>query len=70
MELNNRQVLGLPTLVWKFFNEVTVNLVPLAALEQFEYQATNRLLLAVLEEYEDSGTVEKEDAKKTPAKML
>ena len=42
----------------------------LAALEQFDYQATNRLLLAVLEEYEDSGTTQKEDVKKTPAKML
>ena len=28
----------------------------LAALQQFKYQATNRLLLAVFEEYEDSGT--------------
>ena len=34
------------------------------------YQATNRLPLASLEEYEDSGTTQKEDAKKTPAKML
>ena len=42
----------------------------LAALEQFDYQATDRLLLAVLEEYEDSGTTQKEDVKKTPAKML
>ena len=42
----------------------------LAAMEQFEDQATNRLLIAVLEEYEDSGTTQKEDVKKTPAKML
>ena len=48
----------------------TVDSVLLAALEQFEYQATNRLLLAVLEEYEDSGTTQKEDVKKIPAKML
>ena len=41
----------------------------LAAIEQFEDQATNRLLLAALEEYEDSGTTQK-DVKKTPAKML
>ena len=34
----------------------TVDLMPLATLEQFEYQATNRLLLAALEEYEHSGT--------------
>ena len=46
----------------------TVESVLLAALEQFEYQATNRLLLAALEEYEDSGTTQKEDVKKTPAK--
>ena len=42
----------------------------LGALEQFEDQATNRLLLLALEEYEDSGTTQKEDVKKTPAKML
>ena len=44
----------------------TVDSVLLAALEQFEYQATSRLLLAALEEYEDSGTTQKEDFKKTP----
>ena len=44
-------------------------LVLLAALKQFEYQATNRLLLAVSEGYGDSGTTQK-DVKKTPAKML
>ena len=42
----------------------------LGAVEQFEDQATNRLLIVVLEEYEDSGTTQKEDVKKTPAKML
>ena len=42
----------------------------LAALEQFEYQATNRLLLAASEEYGDSGTTQKMDVKKTPAKIL
>ena len=31
---------------------------------------TNRLLLAALEEPEDSGTTQKGDVKKTPAKML
>ena len=31
---------------------------------------TNRLLLAALEEPEDSGTTQKEDVKKTPAIML
>ena len=40
-----------------------------AALEQFEYQAINRLLLAALEEYDHSRTTQKEDVK-TPAKML
>ena len=42
----------------------------LATIEQFKDQATNRLLIAALEEYEDSGTTQKEDVKKTPAKML
>ena len=42
----------------------------LGAIEQFEDQTTNRLLIAALEEYEDSGTRQKEDVKKTPAKML
>ena len=41
-----------------------------AALKQFEYQATNRLLLAVSKEYGGSGTTQKKDVKKTPAKML
>ena len=48
-------------------NEATIDSVLLAAIEQFEDQATNRLLTAVLEEYEDSGTTQK-DVKKTPAK--
>ena len=56
MELNNCQFLK--------------PLVLLAALKWFEYQATNRLLLAASEEYEDSGTTQKEDVKKTPAKIL
>ena len=56
MELNNHQFLK--------------PLVLLAALKQFEYQATNRLLLAMSEEYGDSGTTQKKDVKKTPAKML
>ena len=42
-------------------------LVLLAALKQFEYQATNRLLLTASEEYGDSGTTQKKDVKKTPA---
>ena len=45
-------------------------LVLSAALKQFEYQATNRLLLAASEEYGDSGTTQKKDVKKKPAKML
>ena len=56
MELNNHQFLK--------------PLVLLAPLKQFEYQATNRLLLASLEEYGDSGTTQKKDVKKTPATML
>ena len=42
----------------------------LAALQQFKYQATNRLLLAASEEYGDSATTQKNYAKKTPVKML
>ena len=42
----------------------------LAAIEQFKDQATNRLLAGALDEYEDSGTTQKEEVKKTPAKML
>ena len=56
--------------MWKFSNEATIDSVLLATIEQFEDQATNRLLTAALEEYEDSGTTQKEDVKKTPAKML
>ena len=41
-------------------------LVLLAALKQFEYQAT----YAASEEYGDSGTTQKKDVKKTLAKML
>jgi len=41
----------------------------LAALEQLEFQATNRLLFAVLEQYH-SGTIQKENVRETPAKML
>ena len=51
-------------------NETTIDSVLLAAIQQFKDQATNRLLIAVSEEYEDSGTTQKEDVKKTPAKML
>ena len=50
-------------------NKATVNSLLPAALEQFEDQATSRLLLFALEGYEDSGTTQKEDTKKTPAKM-
>ena len=50
------------------------------SIGQFEDQATNRLLIAALEECEDlgttekndedSGTTQKGDVKKTPAKKL
>ena len=56
MELNNCQLLK--------------PLVLPAALKQFESQATNRLLLAASEKHGDSGTTQKKDVKKTPAKML
>ena len=60
----------LPPLVQILLNEATIDSVLLAEVEQFEDQATNRLLIAVLEEYENSGTTQKENVKKTPAKML
>ena len=41
----------------------TVDVVLLAALKQFKYQATNRLLLAASEENGDSGTTQKNDVK-------
>ena len=41
----------------------------LAALEQFVYEATNRLLLAASDKCEGLGTIQK-DVKKKPAKML
>ena len=47
-ELNNCQFLWLPPLVQKFMNEATIDLVLLAAIQQFEDQATNRLLIATL----------------------
>ena len=52
-----------------FLNEATIDSVLLASIGQFEDQATNRLLIAVLEECEDSGTTQKKDVKKTPDKM-
>ena len=45
-------------------------MVLLAAIEQFEDQTTTRVLITALEGCEDSGTTQKEDVKKTPAKML
>ena len=51
-------------------SEATVDLVLLAALEQFKCQGTNRLLLAASEKHEYSSTTQKKDVKKTPAKML
>ena len=47
--------------VRKFLNEATIDLVLLAAVEQFEDQTTARLLIIALEEYEESGTAQKED---------
>ena len=42
------QFLWPPPLVWWVLNEATVDSALLDALEQFEDQATNRLLLSVL----------------------
>ena len=53
-----------------FLNEATIDSVLLVAVEQFEDQTTTRLLITALEEHEDLGTTQKEDVKKTPAKML
>ena len=59
-------------------NEANVNSVVLgaleqfkdqAALEEFEDQVTDWVLFFALEGHEDSGTTQKEDTKKTPAKM-
>ena len=55
--------------MWKLLNEVTIDSVLLAAVEQFEDQTTTRLLSTALKENEDSGATQKEDVK-TPAKML
>ena len=56
MELNNRQFLK--------------PLMLPAALKQFAYQATNRLLVAASKKYGDSGITQKKEVKKTPPKML
>ena len=57
MELNNHQFLK--------------PLVLLAALKQFEYQATNRLLLlAASEEYGNSGTTQKKDVKARQSRFI
>ena len=45
-ELNNYRFLWPPLLVWWFLNEATVDSALVDALEQFEDQATNRLLLS------------------------
>ena len=63
----NCQFLRPPPLVWKFLNEATIDSV---LLERFKDQTTTRLLIAVLEEMKTLGTTQKEDVKKTPAKML
>ena len=61
MELNKCQFLKPCIVTWCYY---------IAALEQFKYQATNRLLFAASEEYEDSGTTQKKDVEETLAKML
>ena len=54
--------------MWEILNEATIDSGLQATPDQFEDQATDRLLLSVLEEYEDSGTTQKDNVK-TPAKM-
>ena len=56
-KLNNHQFLQLPPLVQGFMNEATVYLVVPVTLDQFEDQATKKVLLFITKE-------------KTPAKML
>ena len=58
LRVNNYQFLRPPPLVWWVLNEATVDSAPLDALEQFEDQATNRLLLSALEGCEDQGTTQ------------
>ena len=48
--MNNYQFLWPPPLVWWFLNKAPVDLALLAALVQFKDQATDRLLLSVLED--------------------
>ena len=56
--MNNYQFLWPHPLVWWVLNEATVNSTLLDALEQFEDQATDRLLLSALEGCEDPGTTQ------------
>ena len=56
-ELSNQLFLWPPPIVQEFVNEDTIDSLLLAALEQFEGQATNRLLLSTLEEYTPKTTV-------------
>ena len=51
-------------------SEATVDLVLVASLKQFKYQATLIGFVAASEENGDSGTTQKKDVKKTPVKML
>ena len=44
----------------RVLNEATVDSLLLVALEQFGDQATNGLLLSAFEEYENSGTTQKD----------
>ena len=50
--------------------KATIDSVLLAAIEKLEDQTTTRVLITAWEEYKNSGTTQKEDVKKTPAKML
>ena len=69
MELNNRQCLWLPPIVCKSLKEAqhcrlsAINCT--RAVRIPSSTCTNRMLLAALEEPEDSGTTQKEDVKKT-----
>ena len=65
MELNKRQILWPPPLMQNFWMNPCSYcwLSATSCTREFKYQTTNRLLLAVLEEYGDSSTTQKDAAR-------
>ena len=71
-ELNNCQYLWLPPIICKYLKEAVLCWLSAISCTTWPVRipsstCTNRLLLAALEEPEDSSTTQKEDVKKTPA---